>query len=99
MAVVGGGELSSCRFTVLGAGISGLAAAYHLVDKVKDPSNITVLESSARVGGWLQSTCTDGGGVFDLGPRSLRPVGKAGRRTLKIVSRSNFNYQLLFVPW
>ena len=89
MAVTGVGQisLSSRKFAILGGGISGLAAAYHLLDKVKDPSNITVLESSERVGGWMQSCSTENGAVFELGPRSIRPAGNAGRATLKIVSR------------
>lgn len=91
MAVARGGQisLSPCKFAILGGGISGLAAAYHLLDKVTDPSNITVLESSGRVGGWMQSWTGEKGAVFELGPRSIRPVGKAGRATLKIV-RSTF---------
>lgn len=91
MAVAKGGQisLSPCKFAILGGGISGLAAAYHLLDKVTDPSNITVLESSGRAGGWMQSLTGENGTVFELGPRSIRPVGKAGRATLKIV-RSTF---------
>ena len=79
--------LSSSKFAILGGGISGLAAAYHLLDRVKDPSNITVIESSGRVGGWVQSCTLDSGAVFELGPRSIRPVGNPGRATLKIVRK------------
>ena len=91
MAVARGGQisLSPYKFAILGGGISGLAAAYHLLDKGTDPSNITVLESSGRAGGWMQSWTGENGAVFELGPRSIRPVGKAGRATLKIV-RSTF---------
>ena len=78
-------QISAYKFAILGGGISGLAAAYRLLDKVKDPSNIAVLESSDRVGGWLQSCTTEHGAVFELGPRSIRPVGNAGMATLKIV--------------
>ena len=88
--------LSPCKFAILGGGISGLAAAYHLLDRVKDPSNITVLESSGRVGGWMQSCTLENGAVFELGPRSIRPVGKSGRATLKIVRKtfkSNINHR------
>lgn len=96
MAVARGGRisLSPCKFAILGGGISGLAAAYHLLDKVTDPSNITVLESSGRAGGWMQSWTGENGTVFELGPRSIRPVGKAGRATLKIV-RSTFYWKII----
>ena len=97
MAVARGGQisLSPCRFAILGGGISGLAAAYHLLDKVTDPSNITVLESSGRAGGWMQSWTGENGTVFELGPRSIRPVGKAGRATLKMV-RSTFYGKIIW---
>lgn len=78
-------KLSTAKFAVLGGGISGLTAAYRLLNRVKDPSNIIVLESSNRVGGWVQSCVTEQGAVFELGPRSIRPVGKAGMATLKMV--------------
>ena len=78
-------KFSGCKFAILGGGISGLAAAHRLLDRVKDPSDITVLESSGRVGGWLHSCTTEHGAVFELGPRSIRPAGKAGMATLKIV--------------
>lgn len=83
-------QYSTSKFAILGGGISGLAAAYRLLDKVKDGSNITVLESSGRVGGWLQSCVTEPGAVFELGPRSIRPVGNAGMATLKIVGNAVF---------
>ena len=93
MAVATGGQisLSSAKFAILGGGISGLAAAYHLLDRVKDPSNITVLESSERVGGWMQSCAGENGAVFEFGPRSIRPAGNAGRATLKIVRNNHLN--------
>ena len=79
---------SACKFAILGGGISGLAAAYRLLNRVKDPSNITLLESSNRVGGWMQSCTTEQGAVFEMGPRSIRPHGKVGMATLKIVSNT-----------
>lgn len=78
-------EFSGCKFAILGGGISGLSAAYRLLDKVNSPSDITVLESSDRVGGWLHSATNEKGAVFELGPRSIRPAGDAGMATLKIV--------------
>uniref|UniRef100_A0A8D0FME5 Protoporphyrinogen oxidase n=1 Tax=Strix occidentalis caurina TaxID=311401 RepID=A0A8D0FME5_STROC len=61
---------------VVGGGISGLAACYHLV---------LLLEASGRLGGWLQSTRTADGAVFEHGPRGIRPGGAVGTDTLHMV--------------
>lgn len=46
------------------------------------------MESSERVGGWIQSIHTEEGAVLELGPRSLRTAGAAGKTTLSLVSRT-----------
>lgn len=66
---------------VVGAGITGLTAAYHLARKYPT-SKISVLEGQSRAGGWMQSYAVDLGSeygrvVLEGGPRSLRPVSKA----------------------
>ncbi|XP_068733802.1 protoporphyrinogen oxidase-like [Montipora capricornis] len=98
MASAVGEHFSACKFAILGAGISGLSAAYRLLDKVNNPSDITVLESSDRVGGWLQSKVTDQGAVFELGPRSIRPAGDAGMATLRILQDLSLEREILAVP-
>lgn len=61
---------------VLGGGISGLSAAFHLLRRLKNVS-LTLFEGSHRVGGWIQSdqhTLPDGASVvLEAGPRTLRP--------------------------
>eukprot|EP00123_Amoebidium_parasiticum_P008285 comp18701_c0_seq1/m.20425 comp18701_c0_seq1/g.20425 ORF comp18701_c0_seq1/g.20425 comp18701_c0_seq1/m.20425 type:complete len:498 (-) comp18701_c0_seq1:410-1903(-) len=60
---------------VLGAGISGLAAAWELARR--DPHRkIMVLEASGRAGGWVETTRKDGF-LFEQGPHSIRsaPAG------------------------
>ncbi len=52
---------------VIGAGISGLAAAQELVDQGK---NVVVLESSHRVGGAIETVSHDGK-LFENGPNSF----------------------------
>ena len=47
---------------------------------------VVLLESSDRVGGWMQSVHTKEGAVLELGPRSLRIAGAAGKTTLSLVS-------------
>ena len=47
---------------------------------------VVLVEGSSRVGGWMQSVRTEEGAVLELGPRSLRTAGAAGRTTLSLVS-------------
>lgn len=42
--------------TVVGAGLTGLTTAYRLSHLLPPSSHITLLEASARVGGWIKST-------------------------------------------
>ena len=86
----------SGKFLILGGGISGLSAAYRLLGRVANPKNITVLESSARLGGWIQSKRYDDGAIFELGPRGLRPAGPAGTASLQLVSFDIFSFVVYF---
>ena len=45
----------SMSYTVVGGGISGLAAAHYL-RKLPQTKSVTVLESAARLGGWVETT-------------------------------------------
>uniref|UniRef100_A0A8V5H1K3 Uncharacterized protein n=1 Tax=Melopsittacus undulatus TaxID=13146 RepID=A0A8V5H1K3_MELUD len=69
---------------VVGGGISGLAACYHL-SRGPRPPKVLLLEAGARLGGWLQSTRAADGAVFEHGPRGIRPGGAAGADTLHMV--------------
>uniref|UniRef100_A0A6I8NWI1 Amine oxidase domain-containing protein n=1 Tax=Ornithorhynchus anatinus TaxID=9258 RepID=A0A6I8NWI1_ORNAN len=69
---------------VLGGGISGLAACYHL-SRVPRPPKVVLVEGSERLGGWIRSVRGEDGAVFELGPRGVRPAGAAGARTLLMV--------------
>ncbi|XP_017201224.2 protoporphyrinogen oxidase isoform X2 [Oryctolagus cuniculus] len=66
---------------VLGGGISGLAASYHL-SRAPRPPKVVLVEGSERLGGWIRSVRGPGGAVFELGPRGIRPAGALGARTL-----------------
>ncbi|XP_036128422.1 protoporphyrinogen oxidase isoform X2 [Molossus molossus] len=70
---------------VLGGGISGLAASYHLSRGPK-PLKVVLVEGSERLGGWIRSVRGPGGAVFELGPRGIRPAGALGARTLLMVA-------------
>ena len=77
------------RYAVLGGGISGLSAAWKLSNSNR--ADVTVIERSQRVGGWVHSKRTDHGSVFELGPRSLRTAGVQGKQTLNLVGLQLIN--------
>lgn len=58
---------------VVGAGIAGLTAAWHLASAGTPPTDITVLESSTRVGGKL-ALADVAGGRIDVGAESMLAV-------------------------
>ncbi|XP_042640733.1 protoporphyrinogen oxidase isoform X1 [Tyto alba] len=82
---------------VVGGGISGLAACYYL-SRVPRPPKVLLLEAGARLGGWLQSTRTADGAVFEQGPRGVRPGGAVGTSTLHMVSELGLEGDVLPVP-
>ncbi|XP_055553034.1 protoporphyrinogen oxidase isoform X1 [Falco cherrug] len=82
---------------VVGGGISGLAACYHLARGARPPK-VLLLEAGARLGGWLQSTRTADGAVFEHGPRGIRPGGVVGTDTLHMVSELGLEGDVLPVP-
>ncbi|MBS3903981.1 MAG: protoporphyrinogen oxidase [Simkania sp.] len=55
------------RVIILGAGISGLSAAFAL----RNTHEVIVLEQSSKVGGWLE-TIDQQGFLFETGPRTFR---------------------------
>lgn len=58
------------RVAVLGAGITGLVAAYELKKRARRPVEIVVLEASPRVGGKVRTETLDGS-VVEAGPDSF----------------------------
>ena len=93
----------SQRVAVLGGGISGLAAAWNLA--WRQPNlDILLLERSEKLGGWLQSHRVgveeegERGGVFELGPRSLRTAGVVGKTTLALVRRGILFSVYMYLP-
>lgn len=75
------------NIAILGGGITGLSSAYYLSQQLP-AANITLYESTERLGGWLRSKHVDVGNgtvVFEQGPRTLRPHTPAGLVTLELV--------------
>lgn len=54
---------------ILGGGITGLSAAWHLCRK-NPQAKITLLEKESRLGGWIR-TSREGGFLFEQGPRTF----------------------------
>ncbi|KAH9487680.1 hypothetical protein Btru_069863 [Bulinus truncatus] len=69
---------------VIGAGVSGLASALYIQRSLPKFAKVVLLEGSNRVGGWVNTTIYPDGGIFEHGPRSLRPAGEPGRNTLQL---------------
>lgn len=62
-----------CKVAVVGGGISGLAAAYHLIELSNQsnfPLEVLIMESSERVGGAI-STLKKEGCILELGPDAI----------------------------
>lgn len=71
------------KVVILGAGISGLAAAWFLKKRFGNTIELTLHEKTERAGGWIQTHQIEGF-LFEGGPRGFRPKGK-GAATLELV--------------
>lgn len=65
--------------------MSGLTAAWSLARKGSGNIKVVVVESAARLGGWVESIRGMNGSVHELGPRSMRFRYKAGKMALAMV--------------
>jgi oxygen-dependent protoporphyrinogen oxidase len=80
---------------ILGGGISGLTCAWSLA-RGSPRLNITLLEGSGRTGGWIQSDrLAHGGGVHELGPRSMRTAHTAGKVSLAMLQELGLESQII----
>ncbi|XP_008578421.1 PREDICTED: protoporphyrinogen oxidase isoform X2 [Galeopterus variegatus] len=79
---------------VLGGGISGLAACYHL-SRAPSLPKVILVEGTERLGGWIRSVRGPDGAIFELGPRGIRPAGALGARTLLMVSELGLDSEVL----
>ncbi|KFA47703.1 hypothetical protein S40293_08103 [Stachybotrys chartarum IBT 40293] len=77
--IFGGDKLSFAPdIAILGGGLTGLVTAYYVAKHLPEGTNITIYESSDRLGGWIKTdrVPVDVGGKsgvvqFERGPRSL----------------------------
>lgn len=84
------------KVVVIGAGISGLTFAYTLYKHAKGAVSITLIEKSARVGGWIQ-TVEKEGFKFERGPRGFLESRK-GKSTLALALELGLQDELIRAP-
>jgi protoporphyrinogen/coproporphyrinogen III oxidase len=78
---------------VLGAGISGLSAAWFLKQRFGKQIQLTILEKSSRVGGVIQ-TLDEDEFLFETGPHSLRPWTNS-TAMLKMIDQLHLKDQMI----
>jgi len=74
------------KITILGAGLSGLSAAYHLDEDYE------IFEKEDRVGGLCRSIKKDGF-IFDYGPHILFPKDEYTQELIKKLLSENLHFQ------
>ncbi|KAK7685546.1 hypothetical protein QCA50_011413 [Cerrena zonata] len=86
---------------VLGGGLSGLSATFHLARRFP-ATPITLLEKSNRLGGWVRServevehSGTRASVLLESGPRTLRPNGKS---VLELINLLGLHDSVITVP-
>ncbi|XP_053998260.1 protoporphyrinogen oxidase [Hylaeus anthracinus] len=82
---------------ILGAGMSGLSAAYYALQNSKLVP-IVILEGSNRVGGWVRSLKQPNGTIFEQGPRTIRPTGASGKNTLELIEQLELSDKVIPIP-
>lgn len=96
---------------VLGGGITGLTAAFTLARNLpREYYKIVLVDAQNRLGGWISSRRVPvfsdhpdrETALLEGGPRSIRPVGYKGLRTIELVcfiynlsSSINWNLQIV----
>lgn len=82
------------HYVIIGAGISGLALGWFLKQNQQENIQLTILEASKRVGGWIQTRIEDNF-LFEQGPRSFRPAG-TGIATLQLIESLGLQKKIIF---
>ncbi|MCE2982357.1 MAG: protoporphyrinogen oxidase [Parachlamydia sp.] len=78
---------------ILGAGISGLSAAWFLKRRFGKNIHITLIEKAGRAGGWVETEQAEGF-LFEKGPRSCR-TGGTGRETLQLTEDLGLTHEII----
>ncbi|KAJ2786215.1 oxygen-dependent protoporphyrinogen oxidase [Coemansia javaensis] len=92
----------TAAIAVLGGGITGLSAAWHLARRLPPAARLVLVEGSPRLGGWVRTDRRRAGGaefLAEKGPRTLR--GGDSRMTaavLELVDDLDLRSQVLAAP-
>ncbi|KAL6357756.1 hypothetical protein LRP88_07931 [Fusarium phalaenopsidis] len=81
-------EPKDADIAVLGGGLTGLSAAYYLAKKLPSTANITLYESSDRLGGWIKTDRVP----VDVGGKQGVVLFERGARSLTSLAGNTFRY-------
>ncbi|RSL60311.1 hypothetical protein CEP51_013793 [Fusarium floridanum] len=81
-------EPKDADIAVLGGGLTGLSAAYYLAKKLPSTANITLYESTDRLGGWIKTDRVP----VDLGGKKGTVLFERGARSLTSLAGNTFRY-------
>ncbi|VEL26962.1 unnamed protein product [Protopolystoma xenopodis] len=71
---------------IIGGGLAGLSSAYLISLLRPSPAyHLYIMESSARLGGWIQTVCNSStGAYYDLGPHTGRVASPSSSAILRL---------------
>ncbi|KAM0437494.1 hypothetical protein ACHAPT_001857 [Fusarium lateritium] len=81
-------DAKDADIAVLGGGLTGLSAAYYLAKKLPSTANITLYESSDRLGGWIRTDRVP----VDVGGKQGVVLFERGARSLTSLAGNTFRY-------
>lgn len=81
-------EPKDADIAVLGGGLTGLSAAYYLAKKLPSTANITLYESTDRLGGWIKTDRVP----VDVGGKQGVVLFERGARSLTSLAGNTFRY-------
>jgi oxygen-dependent protoporphyrinogen oxidase len=81
------------RIGIVGAGISGLALGWQLLQQKVPNLSLSLFEKNARPGGWIQTLVKDQF-LFEKGPRSFRSRGR-GEATLSLIESLDLQQEVI----
>lgn len=87
--------MKSKTVSIIGGGISGLSAAFWLIQE--DPEiEITIIEKQNKVGGWIQTEVSESLQIYESGPRTLRATKERGKALYEMITILGLDTELIF---
>ncbi|CAH8676437.1 unnamed protein product [Schistosoma rodhaini] len=87
------------HYLIVGGGLSGLVTSYLIsLTRPLGSYRLTVLESSSRWGGWIQSVKNmDTGSIYEIGPHSARAKSATSGLLMRIVKSLHLESSLVWM--